>query len=113
MLLKTLSEQRLELPIRVHYTSYKCCSYSFVRAVLSWGTKQSHKQHREEIKADASGKACTAYGINRDSILNELSYFHVCDGSLLPDIMHDVLEGGLQYEVKLMLGMMVGEYFTL
>ena len=43
------------------------------------------------------------YGINRDSVLNELTYFHVCSGGLLPDIMHDVLEGSLQYEMKLML----------
>jgi len=33
-------------------------------------------------------------GVNRDSILNELSYFHVCGGGLLPDVMHDILEGG-------------------
>ena len=32
-----------------------------------------------------------------------MEYFHVCNGSLIPDIMHDVLEGALQYEVKLML----------
>ena len=43
------------------------------------------------------------YGINRDSVLNELTYFHVCSGGLLPDIMHDILEGALQYEMKLML----------
>ena len=31
-------------------------------------------------------------------------YFHVCEGGLLPDVMHDVLEG---YEVKIMLQAMV------
>lgn len=42
-------------------------------------------------------------------------YFHVCDGSLIPDIMHDILEGALQYEVKVMLQAMISEdrYFTL
>lgn len=30
-------------------------------------------------------------------------YFHVCDGVLIPDVMHDLLEGALQYEVKLLL----------
>lgn len=46
--------------------------------------------------------------------MNELLYFNVCDGSLLPDIMHDLLEGVLQYEVKLLLRVMVqGKYFTL
>ena len=44
-----------------------------------------------------------------------LSYFHVCNGSLVPDVMHDILEGALQYEVKLMLQFMVDteRYFTL
>lgn len=39
----------------------------------------------------------------------------MCDGSLLPDVMHDVLEGALQYEVKVMLQEMVYEenYFSL
>ena len=42
-------------------------------------------------------------------------YFPVCNGGLVPDIMHDVLEGALEYEVKLMLAHMISEekYFTL
>ena len=42
-------------------------------------------------------------------------YFHVCEGGLLPDVMHDVLEGALQYEVKIMLQAMVEDerYLTL
>ena len=43
----------------------------------------------------------------------KLQYFHVNDGSLLPDILHDILEGVLQYKVKLMLQMMIGDYFKL
>ena len=66
------------------------------------------------IKQDTSGKVSKEYGINRDSILNQLSYFHVCNGSLLPDIMHDILEGVLQYEIKHTLQVMNREkYFTL
>ena len=59
--------------------------------------------------------ASKEFGINRDSILNDLTYFHVCDGSLVPDIMHDVLEGALQYEVKLLLQVMTHaeSYITL
>ena len=37
------------------------------------------------------------------SILNELQYFSIASGALLPDVMHDVLEGVLQYETKLLL----------
>ena len=67
------------------------------------------------MESDPSGAASKEHGINRNSILNELTYFHVCDGSLLPDVMHDILEGSLQYEVKLMLQVMVNTegYFSL
>ena len=33
----------------------------------------------------------------------ELQYFDICSGGLLPDIMHDILEGVLPYEAKLVL----------
>lgn len=33
----------------------------------------------------------------------ELNYFDICSGGLLPDIMHDILEGALPYEAKLVL----------
>ena len=39
--------------------------------------------------------------INRRSIFLELKYFDICGGGLIPDIMHDVLEGALVCEVKL------------
>lgn len=41
----------------------------------------------------------TTYGINRYSVLNTSAYFHVTEG-LVPDIMHDSLEGCLPYVVK-------------
>ena len=43
------------------------------------------------------------------------SYFHMCSGGLLPDIMHDLLEGALQYETKLMLQQFIlrEKYITL
>ena len=67
------------------------------------------------IEQDTSNKYSTEYGINRNSILNQLAYYHVCNGSLIPDVMHDLLEGVLQYEVKLMLHVMIDNenYFTL
>ena len=43
------------------------------------------------------------YGINRRSILDSLTYFKVATGALIPDIMHDLLEGVLVLETKLML----------
>ena len=55
------------------------------------------------IKNHDSGNYSKKFGIHCNSALNDLEYFHVCNGSLIPDIMYDVLEGVLQYEVKLML----------
>lgn len=76
--------------------------------------KTTHQQHCELVEGDPSGAASKEHGINRNSILNELMYFHVCDGSLLPDVMHDILEGSLQYEIKLMSQVMVNTgYFSL
>ena len=43
------------------------------------------------------------YGVNRRALLNTLTYFSVALGALIPDIMHNVIEGVLPLEVKLML----------
>ena len=52
-----------------------------------------------EVNSDTSRE----YGVNRKSVLTKLQYFDICSGALVPDIMHDVLEGVLQYETKLVL----------
>ena len=52
----------------------------------------------------------TTYGVNFNSILNELHYFHVTQGMVL-DVMHDVLEGIAPYEVKEMLKVIL--YFVI
>ena len=41
--------------------------------------------------------------MNRQALLSTLDYFGVASGALIPDIMHDILEGALPLEVKLML----------
>ena len=41
----------------------------------------------------------TTYGLWRDALLNDLQYFHVTEG-LVPDVMHDLLEGVLPLCVK-------------
>ena len=49
------------------------------------------------------------FGINRKSALDKLKYFKVASGALVPDIMHDVLEGVLQYETKILLQELIQE----
>ena len=41
------------------------------------------------------------YGVNRRALLNTLEFYNVASGSLIPHIMHNVLEGALPMEVKL------------
>ena len=43
------------------------------------------------------------FGVNRHASLHSLKYFSVAQGTRIPDIMHDVLEGMLPLEVKLLL----------
>ena len=50
----------------------------------------------------------TTYGIVRYSILNSSKYFHVVYG-LVPDIMHDVLEGCAPYAVKKLLKYLISQ----
>ena len=56
----------------------------------------------------------TTYELTRDSILNTSKFFHIVDG-LVPDVMHDILKGSLQYEAKELLKhfILTEKYFTL
>lgn len=48
------------------------------------------------------------YGIQSDSAFNVLKYFHVARG-LPPDIMHDLLEGVVPYEISLIFKAWIGK----
>ena len=62
---------------------------------------EEHDEFCDEIEEDPSKSR--EHGINSNSVLNDLKYFHVSSGALVPDIMHDMLEGALQYEAKLIM----------
>lgn len=67
---------------------------------------------RDDLSATDRQHYSLVYGINRRALLSTLSFFDVASGSLVPDIMHDVLEGALPREVKLMLQVSVSLYYT-
>ena len=83
-----------------------CCD-QFLEEHFQLRNETDHENYCDLIENDPSGNMSKEYGINRRSALNDLKYFHVCNGALIPDIMHDVLEGILQYEAKLMLQYMI------
>jgi len=55
------------------------------------------------------------YGINYNSVLNDLEHFHVANNQLPQDVMHILLEGVIPYTMNLMLHsfIFVKSYFTL
>lgn len=56
-------------------------------------TKKNNKSVFDSMKVDEPKTHLSwVYGVNCDSILNELDYFPVV-GGLASDIMHDLLEG--------------------
>ena len=50
----------------------------------------------------------TTYGLHTNSALNQLDYFHTTEG-LIPDIVHDILEGVLPLAIKHLLKRIVDE----
>ena len=64
-------------------------------------TLDEHLLHCAELETNDG--ASRDFGVNRKSELLRLQFFNLCSGALVPDIMHDVLEGLLQYEAKLVL----------
>ncbi len=80
-------------------------------------SRVEHEAQCELVAGDGAGdeEESTKYGINRRSVLLDLKYIDICSGSLLPDVMHDILEGALQYETKLVLHYCIREarYFQL
>ena len=51
------------------------------------------------------------FGVDSRSQLLELKYFNICGGGLIADVMHNLLEGTLQYETKLVLKHMIGQRY--
>ena len=79
-------------------------------------TPTSHNDHLKLLEeSDNPDQVSRDYGINYRPVLNELKYFDVTSGTLIPDVMHDVLEGALQYEAKLLLQQFIlsDHYFSL
>lgn len=51
------------------------------------------------------------YGLKKKSIINTLKYFHVSNNYSF-DIMHDLLEGVVQYEIKLLFGHLTQNFIS-
>ena len=62
----------------------------------------SHKHHCSLINGPDSAKHSADYGVNRRSLLEDLPYFSVVK-AMPHDIMHNIFEGVVPYEMKLLI----------
>ena len=67
----------------------------------------NHRQHCEAISGPLSEHYSVAYGVVRYSILLDVNSYYMFEGGLPHDIMHDLYEGVVQYEMKLLLTYLV------
>lgn len=83
---------------------------SFLESDFELRSPEIHQQHVENL---STGSNSVAYGINRQSSLDDIPNFSVVQ-NLPHDIMHDLLEGVIPYEMKLLLNHLINEkYFTI
>ena len=71
----------------------------FLSEAFQLRTRDTHVSQCASLGGPLHNHFATTFGLHRDSSLNTSRYFHITDG-LVPDIMHDVLEGCLAYEAK-------------
>lgn len=79
-----------------------CYLIQFTEADFQPRTRATYESHVADLNGALRSHIATTYGITNKSILNTSRYFHVVDG-LVPDIMHDMLEGTLQLTLKCLL----------
>ena len=83
----------------------------FTEEEFEMRTPSEHIKQCEEVLEDQA--MSKEYGINRNSILNDVIGFSVVNG-LPHDVMHDMLEGVINYEVRLFLQhCFTSKYFTI
>ena len=71
--------------------------------------KDVYKMHCQSLRENSQLK--TLCGLKKNSTLNSLKYFHVCNNYSF-DIMRDLLEGVAQYEVILLFGYLAQHFIS-
>ena len=65
--------------------------------------QQLYENYKDALKSlkDSKTKIKHCTGIKSDSPINKVKYFHVCNPSLPPCLVHDVLEEDVAFNLKL------------
>ena len=79
------------------------CYIQFCEDDFVLRSQEQYLQQCEDLETSQYDYYSKEYGINIRSVFTQLKYYNFCNGSLLADVMHDILEGVLQVEVKLVL----------
>lgn len=91
---------------RICLCDKESCQNIFDDTDVEFRTKESHQVDVSTITENPV--LGNVQGVKTDSVLNHLKYFNIFD-NLTVDIMHDVLEGVVELEVKLFLKSLVLE----
>ncbi|XP_065668051.1 uncharacterized protein LOC136088289 [Hydra vulgaris] len=82
------------------YTTKEQMQHTFYEEDLDLRTKEHHIADCQALFGDADSNKLS--GVYKQNPLSELQYFSVPE-NIFPDSMHDILEGCLQYELKIVL----------
>lgn len=74
-------------------------------------TQESYDYHCSLLTGHFPSADSVTYGVNFNSTLNKLSYFHVANSQLPQDIMHVLLEGVVKMELSLLLNYLVSSRY--
>ena len=87
--------------------------FSFVESDFELRTPAKHKDHLRSLNGSSHASNSTKFGVNRPSELDNIPFFSVVM-NLPHDVMHDLFEGVIPYEMKLLLAHLVNaKYFTI
>ena len=94
----------------VHFISFQFTEEQFLLR-----DPASYDYHCSLLDGTLATEDSTTYGINYRSPLNQITGFHVAKSQLPQDVMHILLEGVLNLEIKLLLNAFVSikKYFTI
>ena len=98
-----------------HFCRYCLVTKSdFSKDCLAIGPSRSESSYNHAVGKQEESHALHFQGVKRNSIMNELTYFHVCAPGLPPCLAHDLLEGIVQYDMMLYLNYLMSKnWFTL